>query len=164
MIRSTLATGLMAVLCWFVSAGSARAQDEAVPVDRIPKAVMSALLGKFPKAAISKSSRTKEDGEVVYDLEFTDGRGKAEADITEKGRFVNYERAIAASALPKAVRDAVEKRYPKATVKEVMKETEVKGKSERTSAYEVVMVQAAGQDVEVRVSPAGKILEDTTGK
>ena len=42
-----------------------------------------------------------------------------------------------------------------------MEETEVKGKVEKLSAYEVVLQLADGREAEVRVSPAGKILEDT---
>ena len=62
------------------------------------------------------------------------------------------------------VRDAIEKRYPKSTMKEIMEEKEVKGKEEKLSAYEVVLVTADRKDVEVRVSPEGKILEDTGAK
>ena len=40
---------------------------------------------------------------------------------------------VAAKDLPKAVSDAVAKRYPKATLKEIMEETEVKGKDEKLS-------------------------------
>jgi hypothetical protein len=46
-------------------------------------------------------------------------------------------------------------------LKEVMEETEVMGKSEKLSAYEVVLDTADKKEVEVRLSPDGKILEDT---
>lgn len=42
-----------------------------------------------------------------------------------------------------------------------MEETEVKGKEEKLSAYEVVLETADKKEVELRVSPAGEILEDT---
>ena len=42
-----------------------------------------------------------------------------------------------------------------------MEETEVQGKDEKLAAYEVVLVTADKKDVEVKVSPDGKILEDT---
>ncbi len=141
--------------------GTARAQEEAVPPDKIPKAVMDALLAKFPRAKIDKCTKAKEGGDVVYDIEFKQDGRKAEADIKENGTFVNYEKAIEAKDLPRAVRDAIEKRYPRAAWKEVMEETEVKGKAEKLSAYEVVLTTADKKDVEVRVSPEGKILEDT---
>jgi hypothetical protein len=45
-----------------------------------------------------------------------------------------------------------------------MEETEVTGKKEKLVAYELVLVTADNQDVEVKVSPEGKILEDTGAK
>ena len=45
-----------------------------------------------------------------------------------------------------------------------MQETDVNGKDEKLSAYEVVLVTSDKKDVEVRVSPDGRILEDTGAK
>jgi hypothetical protein len=144
-----------------IGLGVVRAQEESVPQDKIPKAVMGALLSKFPQAKIDKCTKAKEGDDVVYDIEFKQGARKCEADITEKGIYINYEKAIEAKDLPKAVRDSIEKRYPKSTLQEIMEETEVKGKDEKLAAYELVLVTADKKDVEVKVSPAGEILEDT---
>jgi putative PepSY-like beta-lactamase-inhibitor len=146
---------------------AASAQDkkkDSLDLDRIPKVVMQALKAKFPKAEIHKWTKEKEGDDVIYDIEFKQEGRKCEADIKEKGDYINYEKAIEAKDLPKAVRDAIEKRYPKATLKENMEETEVKGKDEKLSAYEVVLTTAEKKEVEVRVSPNGKILEDTGEK
>jgi hypothetical protein len=141
--------------------GGLPTQEESVPPDKIPKAVMDALLSKFPKAKIDKCTKAKEDDAVVYDIEFKQEDRKCEADIKEDGTYINYEKAIAAKDLPKAVSDAIQKRYPKCTLKEIMEETEVKGKEEKLSAYEVVVVTADKKEEELRLSPDGKILEDT---
>jgi hypothetical protein len=151
-------------LCLVVGTAEVRSQEEAVPVDKIPKAVMDSLLAKFPKAKVDKCTKAKEGDDIVYDIEFKQEGRSCEADIKENGIYINYEKAIAAKDLPKAVGDAIEKRYPKATLKVIMEETEVKGKDEKLSAYEVVLVTADKKDVEVRVSPEGKILEDTGAK
>ena len=74
--------------------------------------------------------------------------------------MINHEEAIKAKDLPKAVRSVIEKRHPKAILKEIMEETEVKGKDERLCAYEVVLVTADKMDVELTLSPEGG-LEDT---
>jgi hypothetical protein len=144
-----------------IATGTTRAQEEKVPQDKIPKPVMDALLAKFPKAKIDKCTKAKEGDDVVYDIEFKEGDRKCEADITEKGAYINYEKAIEAKDLPKAVKDAIEKKYPKSELKEIMEETEVKGKDEKLAAYEVVLMTADKKEVEVKVSPEGKILEDT---
>lgn len=151
-------------LFMFLGAKEVRAQEEPVPEVKIPKAVTNALLAKFPAAKIDKCTKAREDNDIVYDIEFKQEGRKCEADIRENGTYINYEKAIAAKDLSKAVRNAIEKRYPKATLKEVMEETEVKGKEERLSAYEVVLVTADRKEAEVRLSPDGKILEDTGAK
>lgn len=156
---------LIAVLALVAFVGTGlRAKEEPVPVDKIPRAVMDALLAKFPKAKIDKCTKAKEGGDIVYDIEFKEGDRKCEADIKENGTYINYEKAIAAKDLPKAVKDAIEKRYPKSKMTEIMEETEVKGKDEKISAYEVVLETADKKEVEVRVSPEGKILEDSGEK
>lgn len=157
--------GFLGTLALFLVLGSVTlAQEEAVPQDKIPKAVMDALRSKFPQAKIDKCTKAKEGDDVVYDIEFKQEGRKCEADIKENGTYINYEKAIEAKDLPKAVAEAIAKRYPKSTMKEIMEETEVKGKEEKLSAYEVVLVTADNKNVEVRVSPDGKILEDTGAK
>ena len=158
-------TSLVTALTLFLFGGVAPASaQEPVKPDRIPGAVMDALHAKFPKAKIDTCTKAKEGDDVVYDIEFKQDGRKCEADITEKGTYINYEKAIEAHTLPKAVRNAIDQRYPKSTMKEIMEETEVKGKEEKLSAYEVVLVTADKKDVEVRVSPDGKILEDTAAE
>ena len=134
-------------------------QDKPKDLDKIPKAVMDALKAKFPKAEIRKWTKEKEGDDVVYDIEFTENGRACEADIKENGTFINYEKAIAAKDLPAAVTKAINAKFPKATLKEIMEETEVKGKEEKLSAYEVVLV-AGDKTVEIRLSPEGKILEE----
>lgn len=160
-MRQSLALLGFCSLCLLAGAANLRAEEEAVPSDKIPKAVMDALLSKFPKARIDKCHKAKEGGDIVYDIEFKQEGRKCEADIKENGTYINYEKAIAAKDLPKAVTEAIEKRYPKATLKEIMEETEVNGKDEKLSAYEVVVTTADKKEEELRLSPDGKILEDT---
>ena len=145
----------------FITTGAVLAREELVPQDKIPKTVMDALLAKFPKAKIDKCTKAKEGDDIVYDIEFKQEGRACEADIKEDGTYINYEQAIAAKDLPAAVSKAIEKRYPNSKLKEVMEETEVKGKDEKVSAYEVVLTTADKKEVEVRVSPQGQILEDT---
>jgi len=148
-------------LCTLVGIRQSRADEETVPQDKIPKAVMDALLGKFPKAKIDKCTKEKEGDDVIYDIEFKQEGRKCEADITEKGVYINYEKEIAAKDLPKGVVDAVNNRYPNAKMKEIMEETEVKGNKEKVVAYEIVLKTGDKKEVEVKVSTEGKILEDS---
>ena len=112
-------------LLLFIASAEIRAKEEPVPEDKIPKAVMDALKSRFPKAKIDKCVKEKDGDDVIYDIEFKQEKRKCEADIKEDGTYINFEKAIEAKDLPKAVTQAIEKRYPKATLKEVMEETEV---------------------------------------
>src|SRR5262249_52409809 len=122
------------------------------------------LKAKFPKAEIDKWTKEKEGNDVVYDIEFKQEGRKFEADIKEDGTLLNYEKEIAAKDLPEAVRKALDKKYPKAVLKDVMEMTDVKGKVETLHGYEITLRTAENQEVEVTIAPDGKILEDSGDK
>jgi hypothetical protein len=154
----------LAVALLALTATVARAADEPKDLDKIPKAVMDALKAKFPKAKIDKWTKETEDGKVMCDIEFkVDGR-KTEADIAEDGTILNFEKEFDAKDLPRAVTDAVEKKYPKSKMKEVMEITEIKDKKEAHGGYEITLETADKKDVEVVVAKDGKILEDSGAK
>jgi hypothetical protein len=144
--------------------GEQQEKKDKLDLDKIPKAVMDGLKAKFPKAEIHKWTKEKEGNDVVYDIEFKQGGRKCEADIKEDGTILNFEKEIAAKDLPEAARKAVEKRYPKATLKEIMEVTEVEGKAERLEGYEVVLETADKKEVEITVAADGKVLEDSGDK
>lgn len=84
------------------------------------------MKAKFPKAEIHKWTKEKEGDIVVYDIEFQQEDRKFEADIKEDGTIHNWEKQIPVKDLPDAVRKAVETKYPKAALKEVLAITAVK--------------------------------------
>ena len=146
-------------LC-FLAIAAAFAQDEP-DLNTIPKVVMDGLLAKFPKAEIHQWTQEKEGDLVIYDFEFKQEGWKFEADVKEDGSIFNWERAIKAQALPEVVKKAVEMRYPKAELEEIMEITAVTEGKEALEGYEIVLKTADKKDVEVTVAPDGKILEDS---
>jgi uncharacterized membrane protein YkoI len=138
--------------------------DEAKDVDKIPKAVMDTLKAKFPKAKIDKWTKETENGKVMYDIEFKQDGRKTEADIAEDGTLLNFEREFDAKDLPKAVTEAVEKKYPRSKIKEVMEITDIKDKKEVHGGFEIVLKTADKKEVEVTVAKDGKVLEDSGAK
>ena len=139
----------------------APAQDKEKPdTDKIPKRVMDALKGKFPKAEIREWSKEKEGDVVVYDIEFRQAGKKYEADIRENGTFHNWEKEITARDLPDAVRKTLATRYPGAAFTEVMEITAVKDGKDALEGYEVGLTTADKKAVEVTVAPDGKVLEE----
>src|SRR5262249_1941028 len=152
---------LLAALFLVIGTAKAQAQEQAVPLDQIPKKVMDSLTARFPKSKIEKCTKAKEGEDIVYDIEFKQENGrKGEADIKEDGTYINFEVQIDAKDLPKVVKDGIEAKYPKSVMKEIMQETEVKGKEEKLSAYEVIIETADKKTFELRMSLDGKILEE----
>ncbi len=144
-------------------APEARAQaKDSLDVSQIPAVVLTALKAKFPGAEIRRWTTEREGGLVLYDIEFSERGRKAEADIKEDGTYHNFERAIAASALPAAVTQAVARKYPQATLREIMEITEVTEGRETLYGYEIVLLTADRREVEVTVAPDGKVLEDSS--
>jgi hypothetical protein len=127
--------------------------------DILPANVQKALTTKFPEAKIDKSSKEKENGKDVYDIEFTQGGKKFEADIFADGTIHNWEQQISANELPHPVVQTVERHFPKASMKEIMAVTEVTGGHERLEGYEIVVERTHKKDVEMTIAPDGKILE-----
>jgi hypothetical protein len=156
---------LVALLAGLVSPVAAEDKDKKKDKkEKLPQKVMDALKAKFPKAVIKKWDKEKEGDDVVYDVEFEVGGVKYEADIKEDGTILEYEKEIAIKDLPKAVTEAIEKKYPKSKLEEAMEITKIKDKKESPGGYEVTLETKDKKKVEVTVSAEGKILEDSSEK
>jgi Putative beta-lactamase-inhibitor-like, PepSY-like len=154
---------LMAVLVVLVLPQSAACEQEKDQrdLDKIPKKVMDTLKARFPEAEIHKWTKERDGGIVIYDIEFKQEGRKFEADIKEDGTIHNWEKELAVQYLPDAVKKAVEKKYPKSLLKEIMEITAVKNGKDELEGYEIVLETAARKnEVEVTVAPDGRILED----
>jgi len=158
-VKSVVLAGLL--LVWPVAQAQEKDRSDT---NQIPKLVMDGLKAKFPKAEIVKWTKEKEGNLFVYDFEFTQGGQKFETDIKEDGTVHNWEKAIPARNLPAAVRLAVGKKYPGASMKEIMEVTAVRNGKDELEGYEVVLMTRGKKDVEVTVAPDGRILEDSSKK
>src|SRR5262245_36852969 len=116
----TLKSWLATMVALTLVASYALAQDEKVDADKLPQKVKDTLKAKFPGAKITSATKTKENNEVVYDIEMTKDGKKHEMDCKEDGTIINFENEVAEKDLPKAVSDAVKAKYPDAKLKTVM--------------------------------------------
>jgi hypothetical protein len=140
---------------------TAEADQKTTQAEQIPPIVMNTLKARFPRAEIREWSRETEGDVVLYDIEFEQAGQKFEADIKEDGTIHNWEEEVAATALPAAVRNAVEAAYPRSTLKEIMAITAVVDGAEALEGYEVVLETVDAMEAEVTVAPSGIILEDS---
>jgi len=136
---------------------------EKIAPDKLPKAVLDAIKGRFPDAEITSAEKEIEDGKVVYDIELKSKGKKYEMDIEEKGTVLQIEKEVAVKDLPEAVTKAIEARYPKSKIKEVMEVNDVKDKKETPAHYEVVIETADKKEKELEVSLDGKTIKEEGG-
>jgi uncharacterized membrane protein YkoI len=150
--------GCVFALLAVVALTAVRADDEKeekVPLDKVPKAVLDAVKAKFEGCELVSAEKEKEDGKDVYEIAIKHKGQKIEVTLTPEGKIVSVEKEIAVKDLPKAVTEALDAKYPKATIKKAEEET----KDDKVT-YEVLIVTADKQTIEVTLDPKGKILEE----
>ena len=142
---------LLAVVAW--------AQDEKVEPDKLPQKVKDTLKTKFPGATVTVATKTKENDEIIYDIEMTRNGRKHEMDCREDGSIVNFENEVAPRDLPKVVTDAIHAKYPGATIKSCMEVMVTKDNKDTIEEYEIQVETADKKEVEIAVSPDGKSVQ-----
>ncbi len=149
-----LATATVAL---FVLTYPVRADEEKVPLDKVPKAVLEAAKKRFPKADIVGASKEGEDGKTVYEVELKEGGKTIDVTLTPEGTITLIEKQIDAKDLPKAVAETLDKEYPKAKLKIVEEVTAVKDGKEVVDFYEALLATADKKEIEVQIAADGKV-------
>ena len=150
--------GLVAVLGVAILLSNLRADEEKVPLDKVPAVVKDAVKKQFPKAELVSAEKDTEKGKTTYEI-VTKNEGKQiTVTLTAEGEITGLEKQINSADLPKAVTAALEAKYPKAELQKTAEEVyEVKAGAEKLVSYEVVLTTAEKTKHEVLVSPEGKI-------
>ncbi len=149
----TLGTLMKASALVLVGAlGVARGDEEKLSPDKLPAAVKAAIKARFPGAELKGASKESEGGETIFEVMLTYKGDKYDVAVEPNGEIEEIERAIFVDALPSAVLKAIKAKYPKAKIKEAEEVTDEDGEV----CYEVAIAHD-GEDVEVAVTPKGKI-------
>jgi hypothetical protein len=155
-MRFMAVAGFLAVLGL---ASGARAQEEKIPLHRVPKAVMNSAKARFPGAEIKQATKETEDGEPVFTLAMKHHRHNVDVTLKVDGIVVLVETDIPAKEVPKVVLQAIQESYPGATVRgaeSVYKGPEVKKKADY---YQFYLLTASETPALLKVDPEGKVLE-----
>jgi uncharacterized membrane protein YkoI len=130
-------------------------KEEKVALDKLPKAVTDAVKAKFDGCEMIAASKEKENGKEVFEVAIKHKGHNIDVTLTPEGKLVSVEKEIGAKDLPKAVSEALDAKYPKATIKKVEEET----KDDKVT-YEVLLVTAEKKTMEVTFDPKGKVVEE----
>ncbi len=151
--RLVLMIGLLSLVT------SARADDEKIPLKDLPKAVVDAVKGRFPKAEMTEAQKVIQSGKTTYDVAFKDGAKTIDATLSAEGKFLLIETEVALKALPAKVTAAIKAKYPKGTMKSAGWVLDYEDGKE-TKYYAVVVSTGAKKDRELDVTADGKIQSD----
>jgi len=127
----------------------AQASSKSPSKTVLPAAVEASFKKAYPNATIKHISSEKENGVVLYEIESVDGTQPRDLVYKADGTLVEYEEAIAASAVPEPVMAALNSRYPKATVTKAEKFFK-----DGSMTYELALKGA--KISEVTLTPEGK--------
>jgi hypothetical protein len=145
------------VLGFAVLSGSALADEEKVPLDKVPQAVVRAVKKRFPEAEMRQAGKELEGGKTVYEIAIKDKGQAIDVSLTPEGKLLEFEREIEAKDMPKAVAKALRNKYAKVTYKTVEEVIKVKDGKEKLEFYEIKLVTPGKKTLEVTVTPEGKL-------
>ena len=111
----------------------------------LPAVVKAAFEQSHPKATMDHWAAEKKDGQPVFEIESHEGQLKRDLLYAADGRLIESEEMIDVTSLPDAVRQAITKAYPKATMQKA--ERVVRG---QVTEYEVALKGAKVKEMVLR--------------
>jgi hypothetical protein len=131
-----------------------QAEEEKVPLDKLPAAVVKAINAKYPKAKMVSAEAGDEDGKKQFEVEIKNGEQDFEVTLSPEGKILVVERVIPVKDLPKVVEEALEAKYPKAKIEQV----EEASKEDKVASYEITIVTADKKKIEAEFDVTGKFI------
>lgn len=133
---------------------TARADQEKIPLDKVPKAVLEAVKAKFPKGELTGAEKETDGEKVTFEVKLLDNKRKFEVVANPDGKILAVEKVLEPSELPKPVTEALDAKYPKAKIKKAEEVT-----ADEKITYEVVLITADTETVKVILNAEGKLVE-----
>ncbi len=138
---------------------SDRADEQSIKVSELPKAVAAAVKARYPKCEMTKAAKEEEKGKTTYEVAIEIEGRKLDVAVSDKGKILEVEEAIAADSLPTEVASSIKAKYPLAKIKKAEQISKFED-DEEEKLFEIVLASEGKADVEVTVTPKGKIVED----
>ena len=155
----------LATAAAFALVALVRADEEKVPLDKVPKAILETVKKRFPKAEVKEASKELNDEKkTVYEITLKENGKNIDVTLTPEGKLLVIEKEIDRKDLPKAVAATFEEKYPKATYKIVEEVIKVVDGKETLEYYEALLETADKKMFEVEILPDGKFKSETEKK
>jgi len=155
---------LLALSVGLLAVSSVGADEEKVPLDKLPKAVKEVVEKRFPKVEMTGASKEKDGDKVVFEVSLKKDGKNIDVTVTEAGAITVIEQELGFKDLPKEVAKTFEEKYPKAKYEIVESVTKVADGKEKLEYYEATLTDGDKKKWEVEVLPDGKFKSATEVK
>src|SRR5204863_4441511 len=115
---------LIAGLSIVALVAAAAAADDPLPLNQVPKVVRDAVMKRFPEAKPQSATQGIEDNKPYIDVVILVKTQKIWVTCDPDGTIRVIDREITVEDLPQPVAAALQKKYPKATIRLVNEITE----------------------------------------
>jgi uncharacterized membrane protein YkoI len=75
----------LTALTTLILAAPSRADEEKVPLDKVPQTVREAAKKRFPKAEMKEASKEVADGKTTYEITFKENGKNIDVTLTPEG-------------------------------------------------------------------------------
>lgn len=132
------------------------ADEDEIPLAQVPAVVRRGADKAVPDAKWTKSFKTTEDDETVFELVGRDSKGReVEIELTPAGKVLEIETGMPMSDVPKLILGVLETKLKGIKIERARSVT----RDGMVVAYSFEGKNAKAQAVEVRVSKDGKAVE-----
>jgi uncharacterized membrane protein YkoI len=133
---------------------SARAADTELPLNKMPENVQKGVHEAVGSGKITKTVKeTEKDGSVIYEVAYTVGDKKFEAEISPDGKIKVIDEEITLTQAPEAAQKTMKEQTAGGSITKIEKCT----KGEEVS-FEAEFTKS-GTKHEVKVAPDGKVID-----
>ncbi|HEU4994497.1 MAG TPA: hypothetical protein VFT29_06740 [Gemmatimonadaceae bacterium] len=143
------------IFMYVAAAPTAQAQEQSVPIKDAPAAVLRAASGRFPQATIVAVAKEMEEGKELYEVTMKQAGRNIDVTATPAGTLTLIEREIRRAELPAPVARLLATQYGGATYRRFEEVVAVQAGTETLSFYEVLLVDAKTDTLEVEIAPDG---------
>jgi uncharacterized membrane protein YkoI len=154
MNRKHIGVLFLALAVLFLLSVSLSAQEKQIKKSDLPAAVQKTADEQSKGATVKGYSKEIENGKVQYEVELTVNGHTKDVSMDPQGNVVEVEEQVALNALPAAVREGLQQKAGKGTIRKVESLT----KQGTLVAYEAQLV-TGGKRSEIQVGPDGKPLD-----
>lgn len=131
----------------------AKADEQKIALDKLPKEVLDAVSAKFPRAELKSAVKETENGKTSYEVSFKFKGANHDVTVSSEGKITLVEKEISATDLPSVVAKALEEKHANCKITLV---EEVSDGADKIKAYEITVVTSENKKVLVELDPQGK--------